>query len=89
MNQFSNPEISFTDPAIYRIVVQGQVDPKTANELWGLQVTTIKTKSQKTLSVLVGQISDQSALSGILQQINDMHLTVVSVNMLSEVGDNV
>ncbi len=80
-----NKEFSFRKPAIYKIVVQGEIDAEWSDRLWGLQVNISKAKNGKPITSLVGQINDQSALSGILTTLNDMHMTVISVNMLSEI----
>jgi hypothetical protein len=74
----------FTKPAIYKIVVHGDIDGESAMRLWGLQVSTTKGKNQKIITTLVGMINDQSQLSGILNTLYDRHMTVISVNMLSE-----
>ncbi len=78
-------ESSFTKPAIYKIVGQGKIDYKLANRMLGLQVNVEKGEGQKYYSTLIGKINDQAALSGILNTLYDMHITVISVNMLSEI----
>ena len=78
-------EYNFTSPAIYKIVVQGKVDNKLADHMLGLQLNVEKEAGQKYFSTLIGKINDQAALSGILNTLYDMHITVISVNMLSDV----
>lgn len=75
----------FRKAAIYKIVVQGEIDSGWPIQLWGLQVNVQKINGKMPISVLVGQINDQAALSGVLNKLYDMHLTVISVNMLSEI----
>lgn len=74
----------FKNAAIYKIVVQGELNAEWPLLSWGLQVNVQKGKGQKPITSLVGQINDQSALSGILNKLYDLHFTVISVNMLSE-----
>jgi len=49
----------------------------------GLQLSVEKGEGQKYVSTLIGKIDDQAALSGILNMLYDMHITVISVQMLS------
>jgi hypothetical protein len=37
-------------------------------------------------STLIGEFADQTALTSMLNSIYEMHLTVLSVNMLSEIN---
>jgi len=78
-------DFSFSKAAIYKIVVQGELDQNWSLKEWGLQLNTIRGSDRKVFSSLVGQINDQAALSGILNALYDRHMTVVSVNMLSEI----
>ena len=78
-------DLGFTKAAIYKIVVQGELDAAWCEQLWGLQANVKRGKGEKPITTIIGQINDQSALSGILTQINDMHMLVISVNMLSEI----
>ena len=78
-----NPEYSFTGPAIYKIVGQGKIEYKLADRMLGLQLNVEKGEGQKYFSTLIGKIDDQAALSGILNMLYDMHITVISVQMLS------
>ena len=76
-------EYNFTRPAIYKIVAQGKIDYKLADRMLALQVNVEKGEGQKYYSTLIGKINDQAALSGILNTLYDMHITVISVQMLS------
>ena len=78
-----NPEYSFTRPAIYKIGGQGKIDYKLADRMLGLQLNVEKGEGQKYFSTLIGKIDDQAALSGILNMLYNMHITVISVQMLS------
>ncbi len=81
-----NMEYNFSKPAIYKVVVQGKIDYKLADRMLDLQVNVEKGEGQKYYSTtLIGKINDQAALSGILNTLYDMHITVISVNMLSEI----
>jgi hypothetical protein len=78
---------SFSKPAIYKIIVQGELQNEWPDRL-GLQISVEKKEYKKTVTIMIGRIADQAALSGILVKLNDLHLTVISVNMLTDVDDN-
>ena len=84
MDKYNTIDFSFIKAAIYKIVVQGEIDQKMSDRMMGLQASVHNRKDKGSITTLIGQINDQSALSGILTMINDMHMTVISVNMLSE-----
>jgi hypothetical protein len=77
-------EFSFTKSAIYKIRVQGDLSKSWSEKLGGLQITVDRPKNGQVISVLIGQISDQSALSGILNTLYDHHLTILSLNLLND-----
>lgn len=77
--KLKNQEIDFKKKAIYKIVVKGSINKELSNIL-GMQI--YKDRINKTESSIVGVISDQAALSGILNTLYEKHLTVISVNML-------
>ncbi len=77
---------NFKKSAIYKIVVQGELDESWSDRL-GLQITVQKKAGKKPISLLVGKIADQAALSSVLNSLYDMHMTVISVNMLTDVED--
>jgi hypothetical protein len=76
----------FKKAAIYRIVVEGELDDSWSDRL-GLQITSQKKASKRPISFLVGKIADQAALSSILNSLYDMHMTVISLNMLTDMED--
>jgi len=85
MNTEKNKGLKFTKAAIYKIIVQGVLDERLSDRYRGMQISVEKKKGKAIFSTLIGEIRDQSALSGILNALYDSHLTVLSVNMLSEV----
>ena len=73
--------LKFTGPAIYKITVDG-VFSETMSEITGLQINVDRSKPGDPVSVLVGRMEDQAALSGVLNTIYENHYTIISVNML-------
>ncbi len=72
-------KINFIEANIYRIIVKGSINKDLSNSLQGMQI--YKDRKEKTESSIVGMISDQAALSSILNTLYEKHLTVISVNM--------
>ena len=64
-----------TGPASYRIRVKGQLGPEWSEWFGGMSITCDGTH-ETTLS---GQVVDQAALYGILNQIQALGLTLLSV----------
>ncbi len=84
MTSRKNNVLGFKKEAIYRIVVDGFIDESWSDQFGGMQILVEKKKGARTVSILIGEIKDQSALSGILNNLYDMQFTVISVNMLFE-----
>ena len=75
-------KFNFITPAVYEIRVIGGLDTNWSERLGGLQITNKNPGDLDSVSVLIGQISDQTALSGVLNTLYDNHVTIISVNML-------
>ena len=84
MNENGNINFSFSTPAVYQIKVQGALSDDWSERLGGLQISVSRKKTGNTISILTGMISDQTALSGILNALYDSHITVLSVNLMKE-----
>jgi hypothetical protein len=77
-------EFGFQKPAVYKIKVQGEINGSLANRLGGLQINVNRSKANTLETVLIGQINDQAALSGLLNTLYDFHIPIISVNMLHD-----
>ena len=64
-----------TDPASYSIRVKGQVGPEWSEWFGGMTITCNETNE----TTLCGQVVDQAALYGILNKIQALGLTLLSV----------
>ncbi|MBC7250312.1 MAG: hypothetical protein H5T62_08500 [Anaerolineae bacterium] len=71
-----------TEPAIYQIKVQGQLDERWADWFNGLTVITNSEDEDLPITTLTGPVTDQAALRGILNKIWDLNLTVYSLQRL-------
>jgi hypothetical protein len=74
-------------PAIYRICVLGHLDSNMSDRVGGMQVTETRGSDGEVETVLVGRIADQAALAGILNELYEMHLPVLSADCLEGESD--
>lgn len=73
----------FNKPAIYQIEVLGKISTEWVDRLSGMSAA-YEEGNKGMVSILTGRLSDQAALSGVLNSLYDMHLTVLSVKMLKK-----
>lgn len=74
----------FKKPALYQIKIDGVVHSDLSERLAGMQITTEQKKSGKQVSILIGIVRDQGALSGILNTLYEQHLSILSVKKLRD-----
>jgi len=60
----------------YVIRIQGRLDQRWQHWFTGMTITNL----DHSEAILEGQIQDQSALVGIINQIHALNLTLISVN---------
>jgi len=51
----------------------------------GMQINVERSRDTDPISILIGKVNDQAALSEVLNTLYESHLTIISVNMLKEV----
>ena len=73
---------SMQEPAIYRIRVLGRVDTSWSKRLEGMNITEAQHHNGEVETVLVGRLSDQAALAGVLNTLYELHLPMLSVDYL-------
>ena len=74
--------LKFDTPATYRIRVQGHLDDSWSDRLGGMVLTRAYTEDKQPMTILVGRLSDQAALSGAMNTLYERHLSVFSVELL-------
>jgi hypothetical protein len=75
---------TFDKPAIYRIKVEGSLDESWSSRLSGMQIIRDENVKNKPVTILYGYLSDQPALSGILNSLYDLGLTILAVECLRQ-----
>ena len=74
---------TFSEPGKYRMRVLGSLSESWAGKMAGMHIITSHPKGQKDpITELTGMVRDQAELSGILETLYDLHLTLLSVEML-------
>ena len=73
----------FETPAVYRIRVKGHIDESLSDQLGGMVITRAFTEEKQPMTILVGELTDQTALSGVLNELYELHLPLLTVESLS------
>ncbi len=60
--------LTFEKPATYRIRVTGHIDDCLSDHFGGMIITRAFTADSKPITILVGHMSDQAALSWVLNE---------------------
>ena len=68
--------------AFYRIRVRGELNPNMSDRLEGMRIENTFRKDGRAESLLEGRLDDQSALSGVLNTLYELHMPVVSADCL-------
>ena len=77
-------DLKFEAPASYQIRVQGHVDDGWSDRLGGMVITRDFTEDKQPMSILTGSLKDQSALSGVMNALYGLHLSVFSVELIGD-----
>lgn len=73
---------SFSNPAIYQIKVLGKVPSSWSERLSGMDLS-YRNKKSGVETTLIGKMSDQAQLSGLLNSLYELHMSVLSVEKLN------
>ncbi len=76
--------LKFEGPASYRIRAQGHLDDSWSDRLGGMVITRAFTADKQPMTILIGHLRDQGALTGVLNALYDLHLPVFTVEFLDE-----
>jgi hypothetical protein len=72
----------YDNPAIYWISVQGCIPAEWSDRLEGMTITQSPAPAEPSLTMLVGELSDQAALVGVLNTLYELHLPLLTVKRL-------
>ena len=77
-------EMKFTSPAYYRIHVKGFLDESWSDRLNGLSINNQMSLAGAPVAELTGKVRDQAELLGVLGSIYEMHLPLLSVEVIDD-----
>ena len=78
-------EFTIDTPAAYRIRVQGHIDTTWSELISVMNISTESTSGRSPVTVLVGYLTDQAALCGVLQALYDQRIPLLSLENLDEI----
>jgi hypothetical protein len=77
-------KIEFGGPATYRIIVQGKLDEAISDRLGGMGIVSPGPEDDPPLTILLGELLDQAALSGVLNTLYEMHMPILAVEKVND-----
>lgn len=77
-------KLNVANPARYRIQAQGSLDKRWSGRLGGLEITVFSPEDNYAVTQLCGEVMDQAALMGVLNSLYDLHMPLISVELLAE-----
>jgi hypothetical protein len=76
--------LKFEESASYRIRAKGYLDDRWSDRLGGMVLTRAFTGDRQPMTILIGKLSDQAALAGVMDALYNLHLPVISVELLDD-----
>ena len=80
----NRPSVSWLEPAIYRICIQGILDDTWSAYCSGMTIEHESDPHQHAVTILTGRLADQSSLMGLLNSLHDIGCPILSVERLEE-----
>jgi hypothetical protein len=75
--------LRFNFPANYRLCVKGFLDDSWSDRLSGFRISN-QVSDGVSIVLLTGRIKDQSELIGLLNGLYEMHLPLISVELVDD-----
>lgn len=69
-------------PAIYTIEVEGRLEESWSDRFAGMRIRSRKRADKSVVTSLTGQLTDQSELTGVLNNLNEYHLPILTVKII-------
>jgi hypothetical protein len=77
-------DLTFNSSAHYRVCVKGFLDESWSERFSGMRISNQVAGRISPMAELVGPVLDQTELVGVLNNLYEMHLPLVSVELLDE-----
>ena len=78
----NRPGVSWLEPAIYRICIQGILDDNWSNYRSGMTIEYENDPNHHAVTILTGRLADQSSLIGLLNSLHDIGCPILSVERM-------
>ena len=75
-------DLCFDMPAVYRIRVRGRLSASWSDRLEGMTIAVESSGAGASVTTLVGELSDQASLVGVLNTLYGLRLPVLSAECL-------
>jgi hypothetical protein len=72
----------------YRILVRGAIDTSWFDRLGGMTIATTRLTDDSVMTILSGELVDQSALVGVVNTLHDLGLPLISVERVASESRN-
>jgi len=83
VGSYKSRQIAFEKAGKYHIRVQGILEKRFIDCLGDMRITVRKGKEQSPVTILSGQVRDQCELIGILNSLYELHLSLLSVELIN------
>lgn len=84
INQRIAAGLKFTSPAAYQILVKGYLDESWGERLSDMKIVNLNTDVGQPITKLSGVVSDQAELLGVLNSIYEMHMPLISLELIED-----
>ena len=84
MNLEPTVELTLVTPVNYEIKVQGWLDETWSDWMSGMQIKVYIPEGKKPVAILNGRLKDQSELLGVLNNLYELHLPILSVSVVTQ-----
>ncbi len=81
-DNLNKKRIKLWTPATYRIEVEGHLTESRSDCLAGMRITVRKRLDQTTVTTLIGPLKDQAELSGVLNSLYGLHMSILKVEVV-------
>lgn len=72
------------EPAFYRIEVEGLLEARWSDRFAGMEIHSRQRADQSVITTLSGRLMDQCELTGVLNGLVEMHLSILKVENCGE-----
>jgi len=83
MDDSGTHAIALDTSAVYRIKIQGRLDPSWITNMCDMTVHHDIGQDQRVVTTITGELADQAALMGILNLVYDLRCPLLSLETLS------